>query len=133
MSVCGRNFTGSPCPELEGPNAGDLNIADESGGVSLKTGSGVSVSGDAIINNRKKKLIPSYELEVKGTWTGKLCSFTFAHANVPLCCFLMRYSVEGAQQWRYPLLLRKCLLVVPFCPRPDSHYCSKQSYITWNL
>lgn len=28
------------------------------------------MSGDAIINNRKKKLIPSYELEVRGTWTG---------------------------------------------------------------
>ena len=52
-------------------NAGDLSIADESGEITLKTGSGVSVGGDAIINNRKKKLIPSYELEVKGTWTGK--------------------------------------------------------------
>ena len=28
------------------------------------------MTGDAIINNRKKKLIPSYELEVKGTWKG---------------------------------------------------------------
>ena len=62
------------CPQC--PAAGDLSIADESGGVSLKTGSSVSVSGDAIINNRKKKLIPSYELEVKGTWAGKLLSST---------------------------------------------------------
>ena len=53
------------------PSAGNLSIADESSGVSLKTGSAVIVSGDAIINNRKKKLIPSYELEVKGTWTGQ--------------------------------------------------------------
>ena len=51
--------------------AGNLSIGDDGNGVSLKTGSNVSVSGDAIINNRKKKLIPSYELEVKGTWTGK--------------------------------------------------------------
>lgn len=50
--------------------AGNLSILDESSGASLKTGNAVSVSGDAIINNRKKKLIPSYELEVKGTWTG---------------------------------------------------------------
>ena len=48
-----------------------MSIADDKGRVLLKTGSNVSVTGDAIINNRKRKLIPAYELEVKGTWTGK--------------------------------------------------------------
>ena len=31
-----------------------------------------SVAGEALINNRKKKLIPSYELAVKGQWTGEI-------------------------------------------------------------
>lgn len=42
----------------------------DGGSLSLKTGPDVEVSGDAIINNRKKKLIPSYELEIKGSWSG---------------------------------------------------------------
>ncbi len=29
-----------------------------------------SVTGEALINNRKQKLIPSYELAVKGQWKG---------------------------------------------------------------
>lgn len=53
------------------PLAGDMSIADGKSKLLLKTGSSVSVTGDAIINNRKRKLIPAYELEVKGTWTGK--------------------------------------------------------------
>lgn len=32
-----------------------------------------SVSGEAFVNNRKNKLIPSYELEVRGLWQGQ-CS-----------------------------------------------------------
>ena len=28
------------------------------------------VTGDAFVNNRKNKLIPSYELEVRGSWQG---------------------------------------------------------------
>ena len=31
-----------------------------------------SITGEALINNRKKKLIPSYELAVKGLWTGEI-------------------------------------------------------------
>lgn len=31
-----------------------------------------SVTGEALINNRKKKLIPSYELAVKGHWKGEI-------------------------------------------------------------
>jgi activator of HSP90 ATPase len=31
-----------------------------------------SVTGEALINNRKKELIPSYELAVKGQWTGEI-------------------------------------------------------------
>ena len=50
--------------------AGSLSVRDDNSGSTLSTGSSVSVTGDAIINNRKRKLIPSYELEVKGTWKG---------------------------------------------------------------
>ncbi len=49
--------------------AGNQVLAD-GGSISLKTGAVVEVTGDAIINNRKKKLIPSYELQIKGTWSG---------------------------------------------------------------
>lgn len=31
-----------------------------------------SVTGEALINNRKQKLIPSYELAVKGQWKGQI-------------------------------------------------------------
>ena len=41
-----------------------------SGSVKLSTGPKVEVTGDAIVNNRKNKLIPSYELEISGSWTG---------------------------------------------------------------
>ena len=51
--------------------AGSLTVRDDNSGSTLNTGSSVSVTGDAIINNRKRKLIPSYELEVKGTWKGR--------------------------------------------------------------
>ncbi|EIE26952.1 hypothetical protein COCSUDRAFT_21985 [Coccomyxa subellipsoidea C-169] len=50
---------------------GEQVLADNSG-LLLKTGPNVEVSGDAIVNNRKKKLIPSYELEIKGTWSGEV-------------------------------------------------------------
>ena len=43
---------------------------DGSGSISLSTGPDIEVSGDAIVNNRKKKIIPSYELEIRGSWKG---------------------------------------------------------------
>ena len=51
-------------------------MSDDSSGSTLSIGSSVSVTGDAIINNRKRKLIPSYELEVKGTWKGRATMHT---------------------------------------------------------
>ena len=53
----------------------------DSGSLSLKTGADVDVTGDAIINNRKKKLIPSYELQVKGTWSGRCLPY---HHKIPI-------------------------------------------------
>jgi hypothetical protein len=49
--------------------AGDQTLVEGVGGATLRTSS-VEVTGEAIINNRKKKLIPSYELEIKGKWSG---------------------------------------------------------------
>ena len=43
---------------------------DSKRGMKLTTGPKVEVTGDAIVNNRKNKLIPSYELEISGSWTG---------------------------------------------------------------
>lgn len=37
-------------------------------GGAFSTGAAVSVTGEAILNNRKAKVIPSYELEVSGEW-----------------------------------------------------------------
>lgn len=48
---------------------GAVLLADEHT-LKLSTGPKVEVSGDAIVNNRKNKLIPSYELEITGSWTG---------------------------------------------------------------
>ena len=58
--------------------AGSLSVTGDNSGSTLSTGSSVSVTGDAIINNRKKKLIPSYELEVKGTWKGRATMHSFS-------------------------------------------------------
>lgn len=44
---------------------------DGPGGVALRTGPSVDVTGEAVTNNRKGKLIPSYELHVKGTFLGE--------------------------------------------------------------
>ena len=44
---------------------------DGPGGVALRTGPSVDVAGEAVTNNRKGKLIPSYELHVKGTFSGE--------------------------------------------------------------
>ena len=44
---------------------------DGPGGVALRTGPSVDVTGEAVTNNRKGKLIPSYELHVKGTFSGE--------------------------------------------------------------
>lgn len=46
-------------------------VGNDGGDVSVKLGTDVEVTGDAIINNRKKKIIPSYELDIKGTWSGE--------------------------------------------------------------
>ncbi|KAK9811156.1 hypothetical protein WJX73_007263 [Symbiochloris irregularis] len=48
---------------------GDLQLIN-SNAVSLRTTGVETVTGEAFINNRKNKLIPAYELKVKGTWTG---------------------------------------------------------------
>ena len=56
-------------------------MSDDSSGSTLSTGSSVSVTGDAIINNRKRKLIPSYELEVKGTWRGRATMHSFRRSK----------------------------------------------------
>lgn len=45
---------------------GDVELIKDANGLTLRTGSGVDVSGEAVINNRKGKTIPSYELAVKG-------------------------------------------------------------------
>jgi len=50
--------------------AGDVVLVGDAGGATLRTGPSVEVSGEAITNNRKGKLIPSYELALKGTWSG---------------------------------------------------------------
>ena len=45
---------------------GDVELIKDANGITLRTCSGVDVSGEAVINNRKGKTIPSYELAVKG-------------------------------------------------------------------
>ncbi|KAK9821579.1 hypothetical protein WJX81_007361 [Elliptochloris bilobata] len=52
---------------------GDLELLKSEGldGVALRTSPTVEVSGEALTNNRKGKLIPSYELTVKGRWSGE--------------------------------------------------------------
>lgn len=50
--------------------AGGMQLSADKDGLKASLRSSVEVQGDAVINNRKNKLIPAYELEVKGGWTG---------------------------------------------------------------
>lgn len=50
----------------------NLNILNGQDQVFISSTTIESVTGEALINNRKKKLIPSYELAVKGQWTGEI-------------------------------------------------------------
>ena len=51
---------------------GDCTIQNGEDQVFISTTAVDSVTGEALINNRKKKLIPSYELAVKGQWKGEI-------------------------------------------------------------
>lgn len=50
----------------------DMVLLDGSQATYLKITGVESVTGEAIINNRKNKVIPSYELEIKLNWEGEL-------------------------------------------------------------
>lgn len=52
--------------------AGDLKLATAKDGLEAIVSGSIEVEGDAVINNRKNKLIPAYELEIKGGWSGAL-------------------------------------------------------------
>jgi hypothetical protein len=69
--------------------AGNQTLVEGVDGATLRTSS-VEVTGEAIINNRKKKLIPSYELEIKGKWSGMYVGSSHgscARGIHPLMCF----------------------------------------------
>ncbi len=51
-------------------HTGDLKLADGQEGLLASISGSIEVAGDAVINNRKNKLIPAYELEIKGAWSG---------------------------------------------------------------
>lgn len=55
-------------PQL-GHAAGSIKLS-EGPHVHIQTVQVQTVTGEAFINNRKNKLIPSYELEVQGSWSG---------------------------------------------------------------
>ena len=48
---------------------GDLTVSKEDGFL-LQTTGVTSVTGEAFVNNRKRKLIPSYEITLQGSWKG---------------------------------------------------------------
>jgi hypothetical protein len=51
--------------------AGGLNLANGADGLQASSSSEVSCDGEALINNRKNKLIAAYELDVRGGWSGR--------------------------------------------------------------
>ena len=55
-------------------SAGGVKLASSVEGLEASISGSIEVEGDAVINNRKNKLIPAYELEIKGGWTGMLFS-----------------------------------------------------------
>ena len=52
-------------------STGDLDLAGETDGLHATISGPIETEGDAVINNRKNKLIPAYELEIKGCWSGQ--------------------------------------------------------------
>lgn len=51
---------------------GGLNLANGADGLQASSSSEVSCDGEALINNRKNKLIAAYELDVRGGWSGTM-------------------------------------------------------------
>ena len=50
-------------------SAGNVTLTKEAGFL-LQTTSVSTVTGEAFVNNRKRKLIPSYEIALQGSWKG---------------------------------------------------------------
>lgn len=50
---------------------GGAEVTSSSSSTSFQTGPKVETSGEAVVNSRKGKLIPAYELTLKGTWKDK--------------------------------------------------------------
>jgi len=44
---------------------------NDASGLEATTSTEVTCQGEAVINNRKNKLIAAYELELKGGWSGE--------------------------------------------------------------
>ena len=60
---------------------GSQTVLNGEGNMWVTTGPDVEVTGEAILNNRKNKLIPAYELAVKGTWQGKVRYYWQRHVQ----------------------------------------------------
>lgn len=86
---------------------GDKELVSGAGGVTLRAGPSVEVSGEAITNNRKGKLIPSYELALKGTWSGLDTLLCAVHCTPPCRCKQLR--PHAAQRRLRQFLRLRCL------------------------
>lgn len=50
--------------------SGKLDLTANNSELAASTSDDVEVSGEAVINNRKKKMIAIYELDLSGKWSG---------------------------------------------------------------
>lgn len=67
--------------------------------IEISTTTVESVTGEALINNRKQKLIPSYELAVKGLWEGQIKDGSQATVAAATGSFQLPYiSDENADE-----------------------------------
>lgn len=78
---------------------GNKNLLEGEAQTFVSTTTVDSVTGEALINNRKKKLIPSYELAVKGQWQGHIADGDGNKATTATGTFQLPYiSDENADE-----------------------------------
>ncbi len=77
-------------------HVGGLALANDGGsGLEASTSAEVTCEGEAVINNRKNKLIAAYELEVKGGWSGNTPPLPHAGGRSQKMCKLQYIDLES--------------------------------------
>ena len=93
---------------IYGDGAGDKKLVD-SDSLRASTSAEVLMTGEAVVNNRKNKLIPAYELEITGAWSGNSWQLTVSIQADPIVIIRDKLHLlmpRGASQLLTPHLYK---------------------------